>query len=98
MRCDFPSPRLATSIQHIVGRPWIHDMRAVPSTYHQCIKFPHNGVEVTILTNVNYSCNMVKQTNSMVPPNKEESRDQEAKIYQTYFLKDMEKKFKIQDT
>ncbi|XP_021990920.1 uncharacterized protein LOC110887651 [Helianthus annuus] len=24
----------------ILGRPWIHDMKAVPSTYHQCVKIP----------------------------------------------------------
>ncbi|KAI3807551.1 hypothetical protein L1987_23481 [Smallanthus sonchifolius] len=24
----------------ILGRPWIHDMKAVPSTYHQCVKMP----------------------------------------------------------
>ena len=24
----------------ILGRPWIHDMKAVPSTYHQTVKFP----------------------------------------------------------
>ncbi|KAL5544691.1 hypothetical protein UlMin_008475 [Ulmus minor] len=24
----------------ILGRPWIHDMRAVPSTFHQVIRFP----------------------------------------------------------
>ena len=24
----------------IMGRPWIHDLKAVPSTYHQVIKFP----------------------------------------------------------
>ncbi|XP_048492939.1 uncharacterized protein LOC125493529 [Beta vulgaris subsp. vulgaris] len=24
----------------IMGTPWIHKMRAVPSTYHQTIKFP----------------------------------------------------------
>ena len=23
-------------------------MKAIPFTYHQCIKFPHNGTEVTI--------------------------------------------------
>jgi hypothetical protein len=22
----------------LLGRPWIHDMKAVPSTYHQCVK------------------------------------------------------------
>ncbi|KAF8117993.1 hypothetical protein N665_0007s0042 [Sinapis alba] len=24
----------------ILGTPWIHSMKAIPSTYHQCIKFP----------------------------------------------------------
>ena len=24
----------------ILGTPWIHSMQAIPSTYHQCIKFP----------------------------------------------------------
>ncbi|XP_074318453.1 uncharacterized protein LOC141655265 [Silene latifolia] len=24
----------------ILGRPWLHQMKVVPSTYHQCIKFP----------------------------------------------------------
>ncbi|KAG7533509.1 Reverse transcriptase domain [Arabidopsis thaliana x Arabidopsis arenosa] len=29
----------------ILGTPWIYQMKAVPSTYHQCIKFPTpNGV------------------------------------------------------
>ena len=23
-----------------LGRPWIHDMKAIPSTYHQCVKLP----------------------------------------------------------
>ncbi|XP_076914446.1 uncharacterized protein LOC143573461 [Bidens hawaiensis] len=23
-----------------IGRPWIHDMKTVPSTYHQCVKLP----------------------------------------------------------
>ncbi|XP_074315154.1 uncharacterized protein LOC141651335 [Silene latifolia] len=23
----------------ILGRPWIHEMKAIPSTYHQCPKF-----------------------------------------------------------
>ncbi|XP_031268526.1 uncharacterized protein LOC116127002 [Pistacia vera] len=32
---DCPSPYNA-----ILGRPWIHDMRAVPSTFHQTIRFP----------------------------------------------------------
>ena len=32
----------------ILGRPWIHAMKAIPSTYHQCIKFSYNDTEVTI--------------------------------------------------
>ncbi|XP_018454115.1 uncharacterized protein LOC108825305 [Raphanus sativus] len=24
----------------ILGTPWLHSMRAIPSTYHQCVKFP----------------------------------------------------------
>ncbi|XP_048623642.1 uncharacterized protein LOC125592488 [Brassica napus] len=24
----------------ILGTPWIHSMQAIPSTYHQCVKFP----------------------------------------------------------
>ena len=32
----------------LLGRPWIHAMKAVPSTYHQCIKFLHNGTKITI--------------------------------------------------
>ena len=29
-----------TTYNIIMGRPWIHDLKAVPSTYHQVIKFP----------------------------------------------------------
>jgi len=28
------------SFNAIIGRPWLHAMKVVPSTYHQCIKFP----------------------------------------------------------
>ncbi|KAG7599567.1 Transposase MuDR plant [Arabidopsis suecica] len=27
----------------IIGTPWIHQMKAIPSTYHQCVKFPTLG-------------------------------------------------------
>ncbi len=30
----------------LLGRPWIHDMQAVPSTFHQCVKFPYNGTKI----------------------------------------------------
>ena len=32
----------------LLGRPWIHTLKVVPCTYHQCLKFPHQGREVTI--------------------------------------------------
>ena len=28
----------------LLGRLWIHDMQAVSSTYHQCVKLPHNRI------------------------------------------------------
>ena len=33
----------------LFGRPWIHEMKVVPSTYHQCVTFPQNGIEMCIL-------------------------------------------------
>ncbi|XP_010451522.1 PREDICTED: uncharacterized protein LOC104733657 [Camelina sativa] len=35
----------------ILGSPWIHNMKAVPSTYHQCVKFPLSGQIFTIKGN-----------------------------------------------
>nr|XP_043639266.1 uncharacterized protein LOC122610337 [Erigeron canadensis] len=32
----------------ILGRPWIHEMKAVPSTYHQCVKLPTPWGVVTV--------------------------------------------------
>ncbi|XP_074287811.1 uncharacterized protein LOC141612962 [Silene latifolia] len=29
-----------TTYNVILGRPWLHQMKAVSSTYHQCLKFP----------------------------------------------------------
>ncbi|KAF8109302.1 hypothetical protein N665_0098s0030 [Sinapis alba] len=29
-----------TQYNAILGTPWLHMMKAVPSTYHQCVKFP----------------------------------------------------------
>ncbi|XP_074291775.1 uncharacterized protein LOC141618572 [Silene latifolia] len=30
-----------SSYNVILGRPWIHNVKAIPSTYHQCIKIPN---------------------------------------------------------
>ena len=33
----------------ILGTPWLHSMKAIPSTYHQCVKFPgKDGTTQTI--------------------------------------------------
>ncbi|XP_074288725.1 uncharacterized protein LOC141613881 [Silene latifolia] len=37
-----------TTYNVILGRPWIHQMKAVPSTYHQCLKFPTSWGTVTV--------------------------------------------------
>ena len=29
-----------SSYNVIVGRPWLHNVRVVPSTFHQCVKIP----------------------------------------------------------
>ena len=55
----------------LLGRSWIHEMRDVPSTYHQCVKFPFHGSEVTIPATTSYTCNMLKAAEKFVPTNKE---------------------------
>lgn len=35
----------------LLGQPWIHALKAVPSTFHQCLKFPYDIKEVTIYAN-----------------------------------------------
>ncbi|XP_074305785.1 uncharacterized protein LOC141641006 [Silene latifolia] len=37
-----------TTYNVILGRPWLHQMKAVPSTYHQCLKFPTSWGTVTV--------------------------------------------------
>ncbi|KAG2270348.1 hypothetical protein Bca52824_064903 [Brassica carinata] len=41
---DHPMP-----FDAIVGHPWLHQMRAVPSVYHQCMKFLSPTGEKTLL-------------------------------------------------
>ena len=33
----------------LLGRPWIHEMKVVPSTYHRCVTFAHNEIDMCIL-------------------------------------------------
>ena len=37
----------------LLGRPWLHKHRLIPSTFHQCIKGRLNGRPVRILANRN---------------------------------------------
>lgn len=57
----------------LLGCPWIHEMQAVPSMYHQCLKFPYNGQDITIANsnNLEYcnTLNIVQDT--FVPHNRE---------------------------
>ncbi|XP_070019346.1 uncharacterized protein [Nicotiana sylvestris] len=38
-----------TSYNVFLGRPWIHENKVVPSTYHQCLKYYEGKVEKTIV-------------------------------------------------
>lgn len=78
----------------LLDRPWIHDMQAVPSTYHQCLKFPYNGVEVSISANISVACNVLKQTmDTLVPHNRAMSINGNPKD----IMRDLENKLKITD-
>ena len=37
-----------SSYNILLGRPWIHNLGAVPSTCHQCVKFPSSAGVQTI--------------------------------------------------
>ena len=39
--------RIPTSFNLLLGRPWIHRARAIPSSLHQKVKFIHDGQVVT---------------------------------------------------
>ena len=65
-------------------------MKAVPSAYHQCIKFLFHGSEVIVPANTSYDCNMLtKIPNSFVPTNRESIEFYNAK------LQDMGKTLKL---
>ena len=53
----------------LLQRPWIHDMQAISSTYHQCLKFTYMGQEVTILGDQHFD----QYCNSLIPHNREET-------------------------
>ncbi|XP_049393035.1 uncharacterized protein LOC125857472 [Solanum stenotomum] len=44
----FQVMNMDTSYNFLLGRPWIHMARAVPSTLHQVVKFEHNYQEIIV--------------------------------------------------
>ncbi|XP_074297408.1 uncharacterized protein LOC141628127 [Silene latifolia] len=55
-----------TTYNVILGRPWLHQMKAVPSTHHQCLKFPTPWGTVTVKgdreESINYYAQALKAT------------------------------------
>ncbi|XP_055803488.1 uncharacterized protein LOC129872554 [Solanum dulcamara] len=52
----------------LLGRPWVHVAKTVPSTLHQCVKFEWGHVEVTIHGELNhpiYSVNFIPVTEEL---------------------------------
>ena len=41
----------SVSYHALLGRPWLHKHKLVPSTYHQCVKGRYNGKPIRIPTN-----------------------------------------------
>ena len=42
----FQVMNMETSYNFLLGRPWIHMARVVPSTQHQAVKFEYNNQEI----------------------------------------------------
>ena len=47
-KVDFQVLNIALCFNMLLGRPWIHDTKAVPSSLYQKDRFPHEGPIVTI--------------------------------------------------
>lgn len=81
----------------LLGRPWIHEMKGIPSTYHQCLKFPYEGVEVTIPTYLNTNCNTLKESANKLVPNNRESSIELTKAVSTSKMEDLAKEVNIKE-
>ena len=40
--------RIPTFFNLLLGRPWIHRARSIPSSLHQKVKFIHDGQVITV--------------------------------------------------
>ena len=85
----------------ILGHPWIHAMKVVPSTYHQCLKFSYNNVEVTILGDPDpfqFCANLRDATTYQVPANNEAQLIDSSKYVDAdMLLSKAKEKMKIED-
>ncbi|XP_059316492.1 uncharacterized protein LOC132067311 [Lycium ferocissimum] len=55
-----------TSYNMLLGRPWIHENKVVPSSYYQCLKYLEGGVEKKIVAlMISHSLKKSSHTSSM---------------------------------
>ena len=47
-KLEFQVLNIASCFNMLLGRPWIHDTKGVPSSLYQKVQFPHEGAIVTI--------------------------------------------------
>ena len=40
--------RIPASFNLLLGQPWIHHIGAIPSSFHQKVKFIHDGQVITV--------------------------------------------------
>ncbi|KAF8054198.1 hypothetical protein N665_1340s0002 [Sinapis alba] len=76
-----------TQYNAILGTPWLHMMKAIPSTYHQCIKFPtKEGTVFTLKGNQRLARSMLisdlksQQVAFIVEPDKKPSPQKEETV------------------
>ena len=72
-------------------------MQAIPSTYHQCLKFPYEGVEVTIPADLNTTCNTLKESVDKLVPNNRESSIKQQNVASTSKMEDIAKEINIKE-
>ncbi|XP_013617504.1 PREDICTED: uncharacterized protein LOC106324024 [Brassica oleracea var. oleracea] len=61
----FPVIRAKAPYNAIIKTPWLHSMKAIPSTYHQCVKFPgKDGTTQTIREDQRAARGLLIETNT----------------------------------
>ena len=51
-KVDFQVFNITSCFNMLLGRPWIHDTKTVPSSLYQKVRFPHEGAIVTIYRDI----------------------------------------------